>query len=117
VLRDRVLLKAGLTEEEVREEYRKARTFVLPSLEGPSGTEGFGIVLLEAMSYAVPIVASATGGIVEVLDNGSCGLLVEPGNPDALARALLSLWNNTSLGDQLSSKAFHRLIKYYVWNT
>ena len=53
--------------------------FAMPSL-----TEGLPIVLLEAMQAAVPIVASRVGGIPEVLQEGRCGLLIEPGDQKAL---------------------------------
>jgi len=70
--KERISLRENLAEGELRSEYRRADVVVLPSLETAGGTEGFGIVLLEAMAYHVPVVASSTGGIVEVLDNGSC---------------------------------------------
>ena len=47
--------------------------------------EGFGIALAEAMAAGVPIVATDVGACREVLDGGRCGLLVEPGSPEALA--------------------------------
>lgn len=57
--------------------------FVLPSI-----SEGFGIVLLEAMELNKPIVATFTGGIPEVVLNGETGILVWPRNPAALAKAI-----------------------------
>ena len=59
------------------------RVFVLPSL-----TEGLPITILEAMQAEVPIIASRVGGIPSVLENGKTGILVEPGNPNALANAI-----------------------------
>ncbi|MBI3894345.1 MAG: glycosyltransferase family 4 protein [Acidobacteria bacterium] len=56
----------------------------------PSRTEGFGIVVLEGMCAGLPIVASATGGIPEIITHGRHGWLVPPENPRALAEALLS---------------------------
>ncbi len=60
--------------------------FVLPSLN-----EGMGRVLVEAMAAARPIVASDTGGIPDLVQHGENGLLVPPGDHNALARALLQL--------------------------
>ncbi len=60
--------------------------FVLPSRH-----EAFGIVLLEAMSAGVPIVATRTGGIPEIVLEGKTGILAEPADPSGLARALLEL--------------------------
>jgi glycosyltransferase involved in cell wall biosynthesis len=57
----------------------------------PSRNEGTPLVLLEAMSAGVPVVASAVGGIQDVLRQGKEGLLVAPDDPAALADALCSL--------------------------
>ena len=50
--------------------------------------EGFGIVLIEAMAAGVPIVATDVGACREVLEDGRCGLLVEPNSPQALAEGI-----------------------------
>jgi glycosyltransferase involved in cell wall biosynthesis len=60
-----------------------ADVFVLPSL-----SEGLPLALLEAMFAGCPIVASDVGEVRTALDAGQAGLLVEPGNPEALAAAL-----------------------------
>jgi glycosyltransferase involved in cell wall biosynthesis len=62
---------------------------VLPSL-----TESQGLVLIEAMAYGKPIVATEVGGIPEVVQNGISGRLVPPRDPGALANAILSLVND-----------------------
>jgi alpha-maltose-1-phosphate synthase len=68
---------------EYRGVMRHARAFVLPS-----EYEAFGIVLLEAMVAGTPIVATAVGGVPEVLLHGQVGRLVEYDDADALARAM-----------------------------
>jgi glycogen(starch) synthase len=74
-------------------EYRSilghARLLVLPS-----EWEAFGLVLLEAMAARVPVVASAVGGIPEVLEEGAAGRLVPFGDPDALAEAIAESLGN-----------------------
>lgn len=60
--------------------------------------EGLGIALLEAMAVGIPIVATDVGACREVLDGGRCGALVPPGDPDALAEALLTAANAPNFG-------------------
>jgi N-acetyl-alpha-D-glucosaminyl L-malate synthase BshA len=57
----------------------------------PSETESFGLAALEALACSVPVVASAVGGLSEVVRDGATGLLVPPSDPSALAAAVLSL--------------------------
>ena len=63
--------------------------FIMPSL-----WEGFGLVLLEAMSMRVPIIASRVSAIPEVVIHGVTGLLVEPRNTDELSKAMSYLLEN-----------------------
>ena len=111
---DRVSILSGLSDEALWAEYDKASVFVLPSLMD-KGAEGFGIVLLEAMSRWVPVIAGASGGITEVLDNGACGVLVEPGNAPALAGAILRLHGDPELRRRVSLLAYERVRTRYAW--
>lgn len=57
----------------------------------PSRAEPFGTVLAEAMNAGTPVVATRVGGLPEVVDDGVTGRLVEPGDPEALAAAVLDV--------------------------
>ncbi len=84
------------------------RVFVLPSL-----TEGLPITILEAMQAKVPIIASRVGGIPAVLENGKTGILVEPGNPNALADAINQVRSDPQGSMQMGKRARETaLIKY-----
>jgi glycosyltransferase involved in cell wall biosynthesis len=111
---NRVAIKTDMADEALRNEYANASLFVLPSL-CDNGAEGFGIVLLEAMACGVPIIASDTGGITEVLDNGGCGALVEPGNAAVLAEAMARLHGDQPLRRRLSVLGRERVRICYAW--
>jgi glycosyltransferase involved in cell wall biosynthesis len=67
--------------------------------------EGLGIALVEAMAAGLPVVASDVGACREVLDGGRCGALVEPGNPAALANALMVAGQQPNAAMTLAARA------------
>jgi glycosyltransferase involved in cell wall biosynthesis len=75
----------------------------------PARWEGFGLVLLEAMSAGLPIVASRAGAIPEVVDDEVTGLLISPEDPQALAGVLLRMLRTPALGRQFAAAGFSRL--------
>lgn len=80
--------------DELAAEYGRADVFCLPSVQ-----EGFGIVFLEAMSAAKPIVAAHAAAVPEVVRSG---LLAEPGNAEALGEAILRLYHDADLRASLA---------------
>ena len=81
-----------VSNERLVEEYAACDIFVLPSIVDSKGdTEGLGIVMIEALAHAKPVVASAVGGIVDVIRSGTTGFLVPEKDPQALAEAILTL--------------------------
>lgn len=85
-----------------------AELLVLPSLN-----EGFGMVLLEAMAMGRPVVASAVGGIPEVVLHGETGLLVPPADPEALAAAILRLLGDPGALRQMGEAGRERARKSF----
>jgi glycosyltransferase involved in cell wall biosynthesis len=75
----------------------------------PSWAESFPYVVLEAMSVGLPIVASDVGGIPEALVDGESGLLVAPGDEQALAAALLGLLEDTARATRMGRAAKRRV--------
>jgi glycosyltransferase involved in cell wall biosynthesis len=74
----------------------------------PSLHESFGLVALEALACGIPVVASAVGGLKEIVIDGECGFLVPPHNPGKLASALLRLLNDEPLRRRLAQSARRR---------
>ncbi len=67
--------------------------------------EPLGLVALEAATAGLPVIASAHGGLAEIVKNGETGLLVPPGDRAALAAALRRLADDPSLGERLGEAA------------
>jgi glycosyltransferase involved in cell wall biosynthesis len=83
------------------------------ALVHPARWEGFGLVLLEAMRSALPIVATRAGAIPEVVDDGVTGTLVPPEDPAALAGALVELARQPALGREFGLAGFARLRAHF----
>jgi len=91
--------------------------FVLPAIVDARGdTEGLGVVLLEAMNFGVPVVASASGGIVDIVHDGETGLLVPPADAPALAEALARLATDRALGRRLGAEGRRFVRTRFTWD-
>jgi starch synthase len=115
-----------LPKEKVIALYTHAAIFVCPSVYEP-----FGIINLEAMACETPIVASAVGGIPEVVDHGETGLLVasealaamdiEPRHPEQFARdlatAVNALLDDPELRENMARKARRRVEEHFSWTS
>lgn len=72
--------------------YEDCHTFVLPAVFDEKGdVEGLGVVIIEALAYGRGVIASAAGGITDIVRHDETGLLVPPGDVAALTRAILAL--------------------------
>lgn len=69
----------------------------------PSETESFGLAALEAMACGAPVVASRTGGLPEVIDDGETGFLLEVGDVGAMAEAGIRLLTDEALHEQIAA--------------
>lgn len=96
--------RGWLSEAQKRSALEQAAVVVLPSR-----SEGLPIVLLEAMGYRRAIVATRVGGMPEVITDGVDGLLVPPGDPQALADALLTLVRDPTRARVLGGAAHARV--------
>lgn len=78
----------------------------------PSHIEGLGSVLLDAMQAGLPIIASRAGGIPEIVHDRVNGLLVPPGDPQALAAAIRRLYADTELRSELAQRGQEQAVHY-----
>jgi len=99
-----------LPEEELPLYHSTADIFVLPSRYEP-----FGIVMLEAMACAVPVVATDTGGPATVIESGVTGVLVDPIDIEALADALAELIRAPQRREELGRRGRAKIERSYSW--
>ena len=86
----------------------RSSVFAFPSL-----SEGFGMVLVEAMACGLPVVASdCVAGPSEILLDGKCGILVPVADEEALARAIISLLTDRALRERFISAAMERITDF-----
>lgn len=97
---------------DVKKLLRQCRFVVLPSRAEP-----FGIAILEALASRRPVVASAVGGIPEIIEDGKNGILVEPENPQALCDAMTMVWNDRELAERLASAGYITVKQDFQWET
>lgn len=106
-----------VSDAELRRAYAAADVFVLPSvLDARQDTEGLGVVLLEAMNYSVPVIASDIGGITDIVQHEQTGLLVPPGDEVALAAALTRVLGDEALARRLGDAGRDRLHDEFSWD-
>lgn len=101
--RPQIEWRGWLGEAEKEQLLSEAAIFVLPST-----SEGLPMALLEAMAWGRAIVATAVGGVPEVLSDDVDGLIVPPGDPEALAAAMARVAGDPELRERLGSAARER---------
>jgi glycosyltransferase involved in cell wall biosynthesis len=100
-----------LAHERLLQAYHDADVLVNPSL-----SETFGMALVEAGACAVPVVASRTGGMQEIVVDGETGLLVEPGNVPALAGALKRVLGDVEARVRMGAAGRQRAVERFSWD-
>lgn len=115
-LSDRVTFLSQLSDPELAEQYRACDVFALPTGEEPGGhVEGFGLVFTEAQAYGKPVIAGRSGGTVDAVLHEQTGLLVEPGDPDSVADALLRVLSDPGLAKYLGENGKKRVESELNW--
>jgi glycosyltransferase involved in cell wall biosynthesis len=106
-LKDRVVFTGHITDEELAALYSNSDLFVLPS-----HYEGFGITVLEAMGYGVPVISSNAASLPEVV--GDAGVLVDPLAHDKISESMLDILNDDNRRDKMVKKGLE-WVKQFTW--
>jgi glycosyltransferase involved in cell wall biosynthesis len=109
-LTGRITLMDEIEPEALRNQYRDADLFVLPSYY-----EGYGMALAEALSHGLPIVSSKAGAIPTTVP-ADAGILVHPGDVGALTEALRSILTDAELRSRLTTAACAAALKLPTWD-
>lgn len=107
-LTDRVVFEGALNQDRVRALYRESDCFVLPSF-----AEGVPVVLMEAMSMAIPCVTTWITGIPELIENGREGLLAPPSDDEAIAACIARLMDDPELRHRIGQAAREKVLRDY----
>ncbi|MCS6814573.1 MAG: glycosyltransferase family 4 protein [Cyanobacteria bacterium] len=111
---NQVTLLGHLPRAQVEAHFAKAWVQVVPS----RWAEPFGFVAPEAMMRGTAVIASHTGGLAEIVQEGTTGFLVPPGDVDALADALVRVLSDRTLAERLGAHGRERALQHFsesVW--
>jgi glycosyltransferase involved in cell wall biosynthesis len=109
-LANRVIMFKDMPHGKVSAMMKRAYLFALPSRIEP-----FGIVLLEAGLFGVPVIATKTGGVPEIISDGENGILVEPDDALALAREMAHVLENPTIGNAIGERLRQEVLLRFTW--
>ena len=104
----RIRFTGTISHAEYVRQYARAWAAVVPSLY-----EGFGLPAGEAMACAVPVISTTGGALPEVV--GDAGLLVPPGDPRSLARAIETVCADARLAREMGHSGYRRVMTHFTW--
>jgi glycosyltransferase involved in cell wall biosynthesis len=109
-LTERVVFRENVDHANIGAYYRNATVFAMPSRSEP-----FGIAILEAAAFGVPVVASRVGGVPEIIASPECGILVEPDDPIQLGEALEGLLVEPARATAMAASLKRRMVRCFSW--
>lgn len=116
-LGSRVAFEGVVDETRVEELFTRCDALVLPAIISESGeTEGLGVVLIEAMGYGKPVIATSAGGITDIVQHENTGLLAAPGDERELADAILRVMNNPEESAAMARRGTRFAAEEFGWD-
>ncbi len=104
--------------DELNRLYNACDVYIMPSreLENSGDTEGFGITYLEANACGKPVIGGRSGGVVDAIDDGVNGFLVDPKSADEIASRLIQLLSDNALAERIGAQARARVLERFTWD-
>jgi glycosyltransferase involved in cell wall biosynthesis len=111
-LDDQVTFRRKTPYTDVPRDYQEADIFITTSV-----SDGTPVSVLEVMASGLPCIATSVGGIPEWIEDKVTGLLVQPGSPEQVAKAIMSLAKDPQFQKKLGTAARNMIVKNGQWNT
>ena len=112
-----IILKGEVPIPDLVNEYKECDIFVFPSITDKRGdTEGLGCVIIEALMYKKPVIASNVGGVVDIVKDNVTGFLVPEKDPLELVKKILFIRDNYDFAKQIAENGYNYVIKNFSWD-
>lgn len=109
---EHVLLLANLDDESIAWLYSMCEIFIMPNRTLVDGdTEGYGIVFLEAGAYGKPVIGGRSGGVVDAVDDGVTGFLVDGMNPQEITNTIVRLFDDAALAARMGEAGREKVMR------
>lgn len=109
-LSNKIKITGYINDRELSRIYKDSDIFILPSLH-----EGYGIVLCEALCFALPIISTNVGAVSDILEDQRTGILVEPQDGKALRNAIKKILSDPVFAEELSRNAIEKCKCLQTW--
>ncbi|MEH7493228.1 glycosyltransferase family 4 protein [Neobacillus niacini] len=111
-VKDHVVFTSFIPNDKIHELFQISDLLLVPSAQN----EAFGLVNLEAMSTGIPVIATKSGGMPEIIDHGKTGLLIDPSNvSEELTKHIPDLLSNPEKLEQMGKESVLRVRNYFTW--
>ena len=110
-LESRVIFRGHMGRDDITARFQESDMLINPSLSEP-----FGMALVEGMAAGLPVIAPRVGGMVEIIQEGINGLLVNPNDPHDLALAILKLLSSPDLRAEMGKAGRQRVLEVFAWD-